>query len=270
MTADTDARRWDITAQRYQDGRFMDPLLAQQFRRAHLKLCRAWAPDIENPRVLKTDVFGEATCPPRAFSWDIGRPENLVALDISFDLTQAARRNAVQLGYEAASYVTSDARTIPFADNTFDLIVSDSTLDHFHDSSDITVGIRELARVLRPGGVLVITLDNPNNLTEPLFRFWLSIGMGPYFIGKTLSSRKLESAMREAGLEVTHRTAILHNPRFFAKAGLRLLRRLHPPYHERIANGILRTHDAMEHLPTRYLTALFVAARGVKRMSGDT
>ena len=231
---------------------------------------------MRNPRVLKTDVFGEATCPPRAFSWDIGQPENLVGLDISFDLTRTAHENAVQLGYGAASYVASDARALPFADGSFDVVVSDSTLDHFNETGDITVGIRELVRVLRPGGVLIITLDNPQNLSEPLFRFWLSIGRGPYFIGKTLSSRRLRRVMRSEGLEVTHTTAILHNPRFFAKAGMRLLRRLRPPHYERVARGILKAHDSMEHLPTRLLTAQFVAARGVKgctntdaRLAGD-
>ena len=108
------------------------------------------------------------------------------------------------------------------------------------------------------------TLDNPSNFTEPLFRAWLSLGRGPYFIGKTLSSSKLQRVMREEGLEVTHSTAILHNLRFFAKAGMRLVRRMRPPYYETIAERTLRANDALEHLPTRLLTGQFVAARGVK------
>lgn len=270
MTADTDARRWDLTAERYRGGKFMDPLLAQQFRRVHLHLCRTWAPDVENPRVLKTDVFGEATCPPRAFSWDIGSPDNLVSVDISFDLTRTAHENAAQLGYGSATYVTGDARTLPFADDSFDLVVSDSTLDHFHASTDIGQGIRELARVLRPGGVLIITLDNPTNIAEPLFRAWIAAGRSPYFIGKTLSARALQHAMRRAGLEVTHSTGIIHNPRFFAKASMRLLRQAQPPYYETIAEQMIRAHDSLERLPTRLFTAQFVAARGVKTATDPT
>jgi SAM-dependent methyltransferase len=266
VRADTDARRWDLTAAKYRGGKFMDPLLAQQFRRVHLNLCRAWAPSTKNPRVLKTDVFGEATCPPRVFSWDIGEPEHLVSVDISFGLTRAAQENAVQLGHGAASYVAGDARVLPFADGSFDLVVSDSTLDHFQARNDIRRGIRELARVLRPGGVLIVTLDNPSNITEPLFRAWISLGKSPYFIGKTLSLSSLQHTMREEGLEVTHGTAIIHNPRFFAKAGLRLLRKIRPPYQETIAEWMIRAPDVLEHLPTRLLTGQFVAARGVKAL----
>jgi len=268
---DEDALRWELVASKYERGKFMDPLLARQFRRVHLELCRRWAPATEDPRVLKTDVFGEATCPPRAFSWEIGRPENLVSSDISFELTKTAKANAKRLGYTTASYVVGDARTLPYRDNSFDLVVSDSTLDHFEDTDDITLGIRELARVLRPGGVLIITLDNPRNLSEPLFRAWLALGRGPYFIGKTLSPGALHRTMRDAGLEVTDAATILHNPRFFAKAGMRLLRRLRPPAYETVAERLLDWSDALGKVPTGILTGQFIAARGVKvsRASSD-
>ncbi len=261
---DKDVRKWEFTSRKYSGGKYMDPLLDEQFRRVHLDLIRRWAPQLERSRILKTDVFAEATCPPRAFSWDIGSADRLVSVDISPSLVMQARENARALGYGNTVYAAGDARALPFADGSFDIVVSDSTLDHFHDKDDIHLGLAELARVLRPGGVLIVTLDNPWNLSEPLFRLWIALHMSPFFIGKTLSAHSLRRALTELDLDVTDATAILHNPRLFAKAGMRLLRMLKPPGYERVAARLLRMSDAMEHANTRYLTGQFVAVRAVK------
>ncbi len=265
---DKDVRKWEFTSRKYSGGKYMDPLLDEQFRRVHLDLIHRWAPQLEQSRILKTDVFAEATCPPRAFSWDIGGDESLVSVDISAGLVAQARLNANSLGYERTAYTAADARVLPFADAAFDLIVSDSTLDHFSVESDIRRAIAELARVLRPGGTLILTMDNSGNLTEPLFRLWIALGRSPYFIGKSYGRRQLERALQEAGLEVTATSAIMHNPRFIAKAGLRLLRRLRPPGFERVARNHLRALDSLEKPRTRYLTGQFVAARAVKPRRG--
>ncbi len=265
--ADADARRWELTAQRYSSGRYMDPLLAEQFRRVHRDLVQRWWQGPPSARVLKTDAFAAATCPARAFSWDVCPAERLVCAEISPGLASAAHQNAVAHGHGDASYVTGDVRGLPFADEAFDLVVSDSTLDHFETTGEIHVSLRELARVLKPGGTLIITLDNPSNLGEPPFRLWLWLGRGPYFIGRTLSRRRLCDALRECGLEVTANTAILHNPRFFAKAAMRLLRATGTSRLDRMARRGLRAMDSMEQWPTRYLTGQFVAARAIKPAS---
>jgi len=261
---DADSARWELTAKRYRGGKFMDPLLAEQFRRVHRDLVRRWSPGPHVGRVLKTDVFAEATCPPRAFSWDLCPAERLVSVEISTSLTATAHENAVALGHGAAGYVAGDARVLPFSNDAFDLIVSDSTLDHFGTTGEILTSLRELARVLRPGGTLVITLDNPGNLLEPLFRLWLRAGHTPYFIGRTLSHRKLGRALRECGLEVTDSTAIVHQPRYFAKAGLRLLRGTGGRRCDRPVRWSLAALERLEQWPTRFLTGLFVAVRAVK------
>lgn len=50
-----------------------------------------------------------------------------------------------------------DARSIPYNEHTFDRIFSVSVLEHIPDTGDIDV-VREVARVLKPGGVFVFTL----------------------------------------------------------------------------------------------------------------
>ncbi len=59
--------------------------------------------------------------------------------------------------------VVSDIRNSPFKTESFDQIISNSTLDHFTNKNDIIVSLKELRRMLKPEGVLIITLDNPSN-----------------------------------------------------------------------------------------------------------
>jgi len=51
------------------------------------------------------------------------------------------------------------ASSIPFPDNTFPLVLAFETMEHWHERGDnIPNGLREIHRVLSPGGRLVITV----------------------------------------------------------------------------------------------------------------
>lgn len=51
---------------------------------------------------------------------------------------------------------SADARKLPFPDDTFDVIVSTFVIHNMKDAPDREQSIREIARVLKPGGQLVI------------------------------------------------------------------------------------------------------------------
>ena len=51
------------------------------------------------------------------------------------------------------SFSVGVAEQLPYPDGTFDLVVSSTSFDHW---SDQQTGLRECARVLRPGGRLVL------------------------------------------------------------------------------------------------------------------
>ncbi len=263
-TGGSDARRWDSIAERLHDGLWMDPVLADHYRQVHLDMCARWAPSTTHPRILKTDVFAEAVCPQRAFSWDIAGDGQLVAFDISAHLTTQAHTHASALGHADTVYVVADTRRLPFADDAFDLIVSDSTLDHFRDIPDIAIALQEMARVLRPGGTLIITLDNPRNCTQPLLKLWLKLGWAPFYIGRTLPRKALIEALEDARLRVIESDTLLHHLRFFTKSGLRMMRRVIPHRAEGIGRSMLRATERLGRLSTREQTALFVAACAIK------
>lgn len=52
-----------------------------------------------------------------------------------------------------------DARHLDFADATFDIVYSLSSIEHFGSPADIAASAAEMARVLKPGGVAVVVTE---------------------------------------------------------------------------------------------------------------
>jgi SAM-dependent methyltransferase len=71
--------------------------------------------------------------------------------DISPGMVAAAQRNAAALGYEIDGRV-ADAESLPYGDASFDLVVGHAVLHHI---PDVGRALREVLRVLRPGGRFV-------------------------------------------------------------------------------------------------------------------
>jgi len=81
------------------------------------------------------------------------RPDvQLTGVDLSADMVHAATRNLEPLA-ERASARVGDVTSLPFPDDSFDLIVSSLSLHHWDHPE---AAVPELARVLRPGGRVYI------------------------------------------------------------------------------------------------------------------
>src|SRR5690242_13860289 len=86
---------------------------------------------------------------------DAELPERIAGVDISERILETARARIPR-----AELRQANLESLPFDDGAFDLVLSSQVIEHVLDAP---AAMRELARVLRPGGTLVISTDNEDN-----------------------------------------------------------------------------------------------------------
>ena len=74
---------------------------------------------------------------------------DITCLDYSADMMAAAREKADRAGIRNISFLQGDIGDLPFADDSFDIVLS---LNGFHAFPDKEAAYRETFRVLKPGG----------------------------------------------------------------------------------------------------------------------
>ncbi len=265
-----EAKHWNQVAKGWFQKGYSNEILAEHKRKTYLNLIARWTDVTLGQRILKTDLFAEAFGAEQ-FLFDIAKANgNIVGIDVSNEIVDRAKRSAKHHGIDADKYLCCDVRQLPLQNNSIDLIISDSTLDHFSSEADIITALKELGRVLKIGGILILTIDNKSNLTYPpylLIRLWMRLRLAPYFIGKTFSPTKLRRTLEEIGFNVEESTAIFHYPH---PDGLirwveRFLRKLS---RGRLNNTIRRSLaflDRLEGRKTKYLTGRYIAVKAVKK-----
>ena len=101
----------------------------------------------------------------------------VTGLDFSERMLERARRKS-----GSVRWVRGDALALPFADGSFDAATVGFGI---RNVEDLEAGLRELARVLRPGGRLgCLEITRPRGLLRPFFRLWFD-GVVP-LLGKVL------------------------------------------------------------------------------------
>lgn len=235
-----DRKYWDKVAREIASAPayHLDQVMAVHKRQVHRDLLDRWCRDLEGARILKTDLFEEALGDDQVvLDWP-GRPAGAAVFgaDLSHEIATRARRRADE-GGRGLPVTVGDARTLPFGDGIFRYVYSPSTLDHFGDRKELYRGVREAIRVLEPGGILVLTLDNPRTLFYPVVRFLGARGLFGFRLGATVSDGELRPLLEGWGVEVLDCRAVYHVHRLVYTAALRAIRLL----------GLTPVADALAH-----------------------
>ena len=93
----------------------------------------------------------------------------VVGLDPSLDAVMAARRVTRQLGIDA-QFVVGDARFLPFADDTFDVVFSYSVFQHF-SKDNARRSFCQIARVLKHGHTAWLQMPNRYGVRQA-YHYW--------------------------------------------------------------------------------------------------
>lgn len=129
------------------------------------------------------------------------RYRRLVGLDLSAEMLEGYDGSRLPPG-RAVRLVRGDMTTLPFASGRFDVVVCRSALHHMDDEVAV---LREMARVLAPGGSVVLGEPANDNLLTRAARAWVrrrpSYGK-IHTIDRAYTRAQLRALLSAAGLVV--------------------------------------------------------------------
>lgn len=260
---------WDEVVVKASQGAPLD-LWRSYMKQVYNSLISTWS-TTGNGAALKTDLFEEAVSE-HAPIRDLGNES--IGLDGSLAVVQAAKQR-LQAATKCYRLLVADLRRLPLKSEIVSRVLSGSSLDHFSEKGDIATSLSELVRVLIPGGVLIITFDNPHNpivwLRNHLpFRLLHRIGLVPYYVGATYGRAEAQSELERLGMSVTHSTCVAHVPRAPVIWLVSLIERFGWRRFNQPISRMLQSFEKLEHSPTRYRTGYYIALRAVKVQKPST
>jgi len=137
-------------------------------------------------------------------------PARVVGLDASAEVIEKAR----QFERDNLEFVVGDAYSLPFDDNTFDIVHAHQTLQHVARPVDM---LREMRRVAKPGGLVAARdVDYAGTIWYPRvpgLDLWLDVYEQVHRSngGEPDAGRHLKAWAREAGFEDVQTSASIWN-----------------------------------------------------------
>jgi len=168
--------------------------------------------------LLKTDLFEEAYGSD-ALMGDLSR---IYGRCYGIDYSDVTTARAAWKFPECRAAV-ADVCRLPFVDGSFDVVLSNSTLDHFPPAL-LPGAFAEIARVLKTGGRLALTLDNGHNIFHRISNV-LRRRAGMVYADRCYTLGEVRRLLFANGLEVLSAGTLVHIPpgfNFLAKTAGRI------------------------------------------------
>jgi ubiquinone/menaquinone biosynthesis C-methylase UbiE len=171
------------------------------FKQSVLLFEKRWRANGENPDFFKGRKCLDAGCGGGRYSIAMGMlgAEQVVGLDVGVMGLDDARCRAASLGLNQVSFKEGTVLELPFADGSFDFVCCSGVLHH---TRSVERGLREINRVLRPGGSVYLLLYGAGGLYWPLNLLVRS------YAG-ALGHGEVDRAISAAGLSASKRRTIL-------------------------------------------------------------
>ena len=117
------------------------------------------------------------------------RVKRVIGIDNASAMLRVAHENLDYLGVSNAELLVGDLAGLPLADNSVDAAFANMVLHH---AVDPVAMLKEMARIVRPGGTIVLT-DEVEHSYE-----WMREAHADVWLGST--PKQVEDFFREAGL----------------------------------------------------------------------
>ena len=167
---------------------------------------------------LRQQEVLEVGCGGGLIAHELARREALIiGIDPSENALKVAREKVQQSGLGQVAYFERGyAESLPYADGSFSVIVCLDTLEHVHN---LSATLREIARVLAPGGIFIFDTIN-RTFVARLALIWIGEGIpvngltpGIHSYDKFIQPQELRNELIKNGLTIGEMTGFM--PRAF-------------------------------------------------------
>jgi SAM-dependent methyltransferase len=125
----------------------------------------------------------------------------ICSIELSPEESQWAKNRAREFGHESISFLSMDAYRMAFANSSFDVVASFLAVQDICPSiEDLQRLTTEIARVLRPNGIIVIATITPEDAETESQQ--LGIELYQFIRAGYFSKTELEQALRASGFEL--------------------------------------------------------------------
>jgi ubiquinone/menaquinone biosynthesis C-methylase UbiE len=137
-------------------------------------------------------------------------PGDVIGLDLSKDTLEDARRDAAARGLRNLTFQEGSVYALPFPDASFDVVYAHQVFQHLRERD---AALREMLRVLRPGGLAAVRDVDWRSVTywprDARLDRWIELHLEAWYRngGEPLMGRQLRALFNAAGVDDVEITA---------------------------------------------------------------